>query len=528
VLLAIAEAHRHRSAVLRAVGALEAATADVTTARGAIERVRARETDEATARRADVELAALLFDTARQASEDGRDSVQAGQLLSQAADLLRAGTRTMPQTVLLADVLRQHCEVQRTMHQAPLGRPSLEAAQRELTTVDVADAHDPMVRIARAQVEAELGALHRDLGDLGAAETALRGAVTLREELARDYPRNQGHRHGLEVCLTELCAVLGARGSAEWRPVAERAEQLAQALYEEAKDNVLFATRLCVTSNQRCRMRADMRSDAESVEDVHAAFERCIALHRQIATRFPDIPRVRSHVGAIANNYARFCGGQNRWQEAQRLVVEAIEHQDAAVAGDPSVWQYQRFRSNHYMLLTQIEIELGRLPEAAAAARSFVAQSTADATYTAFGAKLFTRIASAWRAGTAADRDVRADELEASALTVSGHTRPVVHGHAAAVPERDDGRSAVTFHQGHQTGGCRMTPSDRRISATDMHPAERVVTLLSTGRICQTPSRPPLRQGRRSTSPASRSLSRARSTRPTSMPRLSAIRPRLK
>lgn len=69
------------------------------------------------------------------------------------------------------------------------------------------------------------------------------------------------------------------------------------------------------------------------------------------------------------------------------------------------------------MLLTQIEIELGRLPEAAAAARSFVAQSTTDATYTAFGAKLFTRIASAWRAGTAADREVRADELEASALT---------------------------------------------------------------------------------------------------------------
>jgi ELWxxDGT repeat protein len=110
---------------------------------------------------------------------------------------------------------------------------------------------------------------------------------------------------------------------------------------------------------------------------------------------------------------------------------------------------------------------------------------------------------------------------------VGGRTRPARRGHTNPVRESDDGGSAVTLDRSQFEPDCGSTPSDRRISAIDKVVPARGRTCLWTGRICQTPSRSPGRQGRSATSPNWRSRSVARSTRSTSMPRLSAIRARL-
>jgi tetratricopeptide (TPR) repeat protein len=410
LVLGGAEARRWRAAVLRALGERDAAARDLARARAAVDELLATTPTRA----AQVAAAALLLDSGRYASEDGRDVAAALPGLERAAELLRAAPRTREQTVMSIDVLRQLSETHRALGKPALGRPLLEEARAELSTVTAEDARDPMIRVAQAQVAVELGALQRDVGDSKAAEASFQQGVTMREALVRDFPHNQGHRHGLEVCLTNLSFVLAAnRKPAESLACGERAEKLALALLEEAEGSVLLATRVCFTSNQLCRLRYDLR---DTSVDREAAFLHAIELHRRVAARFPDIPRIRSQVGAIINNYVRQLVSVEQFDKALVVIDEAIDHQRAALAADPSVLQYRMFLANHLTLVADIHARRGAFAAVEPAAREML--TVTDNTYQlATAAKYLVRCALALRAAPEADL-ARAERLERDAVAV--------------------------------------------------------------------------------------------------------------
>src|SRR5688500_12751190 len=88
--------------------------------------------------------------------------------------------------------------------------------------------------------------------------------------------------------------------------------------------------------------------------EVPAAFERAIAIRRELVRRFPDRADYQGGLGGLLNDWANWLGRQERLGNARTLYVEAIEHQRYAVNLSPRAPKYRQYLRNHHANLAKV------------------------------------------------------------------------------------------------------------------------------------------------------------------------------
>src|SRR5262249_33704759 len=108
-----------------------------------------------------------------------------------------------------------------------------------------------------------------------------------------------------------------------------------------------------------------MERDAEAISTLERARDLLAPLMRD----HPDDIGYRSRLGAVLNDLGLALDALDRQAEAVEAFRAAMTQQRVAVTKAPEVAQHRRFFRNHVHALSNVLLELDRLPEAVAAYR---------------------------------------------------------------------------------------------------------------------------------------------------------------
>jgi tetratricopeptide (TPR) repeat protein len=117
---------------------------------------------------------------------------------------------------------------------------------------------------------------------------------------------------------------------------------------------------------------ADVLRESGRQEEAMKAYAKALELWRQLAAGAPKVADYQSQIGATLHNLAADLLAHNKPAEAARLVEEAIAYQMAARKINPENKTYRLFLRNHYMILADTQVQLGKHVEAAKAAAEFL------------------------------------------------------------------------------------------------------------------------------------------------------------
>jgi tetratricopeptide (TPR) repeat protein len=211
----------------------------------------------------------------------------------------------------------------------------------------------------------QLGYLRLSSGDVAGALACFEEARTAQERLAQLHPAMSDYSHGLALTLVNLAEAHRA------------ASKLAEAvrLYEQGRDR--FAA-LVQANGSVTQYRSDLAGTWERLGSLHramkdypaalGAFEQARSAQAELVRDHPDQPKLHSMLGATCNNLGLVLLDLGRLDDALTAFAEAVAHQRQAFDRAPTVAQYRRFLSHHYVNVANTQRRLSRPAEAAAAA----------------------------------------------------------------------------------------------------------------------------------------------------------------
>jgi serine/threonine protein kinase/tetratricopeptide (TPR) repeat protein len=298
---------------------------------------------------------------------------RAGQLLVETGGLLRklaAEYPTVPDySDLLARTLNSLAVLSLEQSKLAQARAFVEEA---ITHQELALVINPKNTKYRTSLGGQYLNLAGILGDLkvpaAEADSAYRRAADHAKQLAADYPNVPDHQSTVGGTLNNWAIWLERQGQ------LERAQQLLRAAItwqEKAiranPKNPLYREFL---GNHHSELASVLRRLKSPEEEQ--ALRQAIRQHRALPAVLKT-PRGQSRLGANLNDLAVCLTKRGEWEEARRLLDEAVTYQRRALESAPGNRGYRSFLRNHYKNLAKTLIRLGQRDQAAEALRQAVA-----------------------------------------------------------------------------------------------------------------------------------------------------------
>jgi eukaryotic-like serine/threonine-protein kinase len=231
-------------------------------------------------------------------------------------------------------------------------------------------------RMGLAASYRDIGLTYRLKGDPKKAMEFLQKAREMRAQVAQENPRLMQAQTDLASSHLDVGGML--REAAARKTGPERKKMISEALVclEQARK---LQEKLVGIDPVSPYLRSDLANTLFFIGNLHEgtgspgkalqAFAKARALLTKLAADVPDTPLYASRLGGVLNNMGLALLPLKRFDEARRLLNEALEYQRKAIARAPQVGSYRRTLSKHYGTLTEIELAAGRPAEAVAAAR---------------------------------------------------------------------------------------------------------------------------------------------------------------
>ncbi len=304
--------YRHSLDLFKPLAARSGAVRDV---KQSLARTRALLGDLLVARGGDTEQADVLY---RQALESQRELADARiDPAAKSEDRLRLGQTLRSQ----ADLLRLQGGFRKAL-------PVYDEAVAELAQAHDADGANPEIRAERALAIDRRGWVHRELGDMAAAERDFRQALDLLDKLVAEFPTVPRHR---EV-LAKACNSLGV-----------------------------------------------LEKDTGRINDAEVHLGRQVPLARRLAEDFPDRPEYRSILGRALTSLGTVLLQQGRATDALPVLREAIALNSAIAAQSPDDAQVKFYLAISYHDLGEAFVSQGDLAAAIASYKKAQAMNEAMA-----------------------------------------------------------------------------------------------------------------------------------------------------
>jgi tetratricopeptide (TPR) repeat protein len=226
------------------------------------------------------------------------------------------------------------------------------------------------------QYRSLLGGQHRNLAmvlwDLKApaadVENAHRRALDLAKQLAAEYPKVPNYQSDVGASLNNWASWLLDRGQ------LEQARQLLQEAITW-QEKAVRANRKHPTYREflgnHYRRLATVLHRLNSPEEEQAL--RNAVEHRRALLAVANLPAYQSEMGGNLNDWALFLMDRGQWEEARRLLDEAIGFQRLALASEPGNRHFRVYLCKHYKILGKTLLNLGELDGAAEALRQRIA-----------------------------------------------------------------------------------------------------------------------------------------------------------
>jgi serine/threonine protein kinase/tetratricopeptide (TPR) repeat protein len=164
------------------------------------------------------------------------------------------------------------------------------------------------------------GIRHR-LGELAEAETALRAALAIRQQLAADFPTAPAHQMELAQSHASLGMVLYAAGRLrEAEQAYGDAQRIFQQLAADSPGVSEYRYDLALVHNSTGNLFETMKRSHEA----KAAYDQAQTVLRNLASGFPTMPRYRQHLALVQNNLGSLFLGLGQPKEAAAAYSESV------------------------------------------------------------------------------------------------------------------------------------------------------------------------------------------------------------
>jgi serine/threonine protein kinase len=211
----------------------------------------------------------------------------------------------------------------------------------------------PRYRSDLAGVYTNLGSLLRTQGRCAEAEQPLNRAVVMANKLAADFPKVPDFRQDAGGALSNLALLLTSQSRhAEARPLLERAVEHDQAAHTLSPKNRHYRDSLCTSAGNLAGVLMALRAPANELDRAH---ERAIGLARALAGDYPEVAQYQSALGSALSNWAHTLKERNEPEKAVPLLEEAVARRQAALKVHPHNPEYLELLRKHYMVLAEAE-----------------------------------------------------------------------------------------------------------------------------------------------------------------------------
>jgi serine/threonine protein kinase/tetratricopeptide (TPR) repeat protein len=262
------------------------------------------------------------------------------------------------------DLAKSQLQLARILNDTGRVAEALSANQRASRLLDrlvEERPHTPVCRFLLAECRCLRGVGLARSGRTADADRSFREALTLYEKLLAECPDEMDCRSGQAWCQLSLGDMLHQlHQEAEGERLMRQANATYRELAARAPKTVGYRERLALTWHRLGSMRL-----ARNSAEAEAAYEKAIALRRQLRREVPRSPANNCMLGAGLHNLALIRLRQERFQEARPLLTEALKYQEAAVEVQPRGVLYRQFLRNHCQLLAETSLRLGDHAEAA-------------------------------------------------------------------------------------------------------------------------------------------------------------------
>jgi serine/threonine protein kinase/Tfp pilus assembly protein PilF len=229
---------------------------------------------------------------------------------------------------------------------------------------------------SRPDYRQELAGIHGNLGVLfwytkrfEEAEKCWERDRQLAEQLAADYPQVALYQSTVAEVLNNFGARLGDQGkSEEARLLLHEAIRREEAALKINPKDPHYRFGLALNYLNLAKILGPRQ--APEVEQAH---RKAVELGKSLVGDFPHRPAYQSHVARALHNLGDWHRHQNQWEEARRLMEEAIRYDRQALEDNPRNSEFLQGLRRDYLDLIAVLEPLGRAAEVEEAFRQLVA-----------------------------------------------------------------------------------------------------------------------------------------------------------
>jgi serine/threonine protein kinase/Flp pilus assembly protein TadD len=229
---------------------------------------------------------------------------------------------------------------------------------------------------SRPDYRQELAGIHGNLGVLfwytkrfEEAEKCWQQDREISEQLAADYPQVALYQSAVADVLNNFGARLGDQGKSEQASLllheAIRREEVALKINP---NDPHYRFGLALHYLNLARVLGQRQ--AAGAQEAHS---KAVELGKGLVADFPHRPAYKSHVARALHNLGDWRRHQNQFEEARRLMEEAILYEQQALQDNPRNTEFLQGLRRHYLDSIEVLEHLGRAREAEEAFRQLVA-----------------------------------------------------------------------------------------------------------------------------------------------------------
>jgi tetratricopeptide (TPR) repeat protein/tRNA A-37 threonylcarbamoyl transferase component Bud32 len=216
-------------------------------------------------------------------------------------------------------------------------------------------------RAVRAEGRFRVGTIRHRLGELREAEQDYDQAVSIREQLAADFPTRPEFRQTLADSHTNRGMVRSDTGrlkeaETDWNAALSILEELAT----DFPDRPEFRQKLAGSHLNRGTLRRATGQLREAEED----FDKALSIQKQLAADFPSRPDFRQQLAGSHNSRGVVRRATGRLREAEADYEQAVSIRKQLVTDFPDRPEYRLSLAGSHLNRGILRRDMGRLPEA--------------------------------------------------------------------------------------------------------------------------------------------------------------------
>jgi eukaryotic-like serine/threonine-protein kinase len=220
-----------------------------------------------------------------------------------------------------------------------------------------AEEGNPSLRFETARAYRRVAQINQWLGRPGEAIKAIDRSIEIFEALASERPPGQAAQH-------EMANAYFVRGTARKGlgdlPGAEASFARSGACYEALIAEAKEVRRYREEYASHMMDQMSVFRQAKRLDDAEKVGRRSLELTRGLLSEVPEDSRSHHNAGGALHNLALIAQQRDDLAGTRTLLNEAIAHQKAALAPNPSEPSYRAFLRNHLEMLAIVEHQSGR------------------------------------------------------------------------------------------------------------------------------------------------------------------------